>query len=93
VATEHGSPTWRLAVLKRDRELLVRLATVNRRCGDLVLDLLSTQVDDTAYAASLSNLGEAFRSMGAEMCERAAELDPHVIDAAPANGLPSGHPS
>ena len=80
-------------MLKRDRELLVRLATVNRRCGDLVLDLLSTQVDDTAYAASLSSLGEAFRSMGTEMRERAAELHPHVIDGSAANGLPSGRPS
>jgi len=62
-------------VIARDRDLLVRLARVNRSVGELTLALMSAQDDGELPTDGLREVGEALRKLGGDMIARADELD------------------
>jgi hypothetical protein len=64
----------------RDRQLLAGLSKVNTRIGAAVIELLTLQPDDAAYAAGLRRLGGDLVRIGATVLERAQELDGQVLD-------------
>ena len=59
---------------ERDRELLARIAAVNRACGEITIRLLSMHPDEKEYAARLLQVGQAFQHLGSELVERATDL-------------------
>ena len=59
---------------ERDRELLARIAAVNRACGEITIRLLSMHPDEKEYAARLLQVGQAFQHLGSELAERATDL-------------------
>jgi len=66
----------------RDRRLLAGLARVNTEIGNVVLELVTLQAEDAAYAAGLRTLGGQLARIGAEMIGRASELDGESLDLA-----------
>lgn len=62
-------------MIARDRDLLVRLARVNRSVGELTLALMSVRDDGELPADGLREVGEALRKLGGDMIARADELD------------------
>jgi hypothetical protein len=64
----------------RDRQLLAGLSKVNTRIGAAVVELLTLQPDDAAYAAGLRRLGVDLMRIGATILDRAEKLDGHALD-------------
>ena len=69
-------------MIKRDRELLARVARVNGRLGKVVLELFQYQDGGELPATGVRELGQALTALGADLLTRAAELDVRIIDAA-----------
>jgi len=67
-------------VLKRDRELLARVAQVHRATGDITLELLALEIDDKAYSLGLRQIGQAFGQLATELVARAEELNASTAD-------------
>jgi hypothetical protein len=67
-------------MIDRDRELLGRLALVNRHMGDVVLELMADQHRGVLPAEGLRNLGKHLVRVGADLLDRAVELDAVVIE-------------
>lgn len=65
-----------------DRRLLAGLAAVNTEIGRVVVELLTLQTDDAAYAAGLRTLGAQLVRIGAQTFGRASELEGRRIDLA-----------
>jgi hypothetical protein len=75
-------------VIERDRELLARLARVNRHLGEVVVELMTGQDGGELPAAGVRDLGQRFVALGADLLARAEELDGNpvtrvIIDAQP----------
>ncbi|WP_410639350.1 hypothetical protein [Amycolatopsis sp. lyj-346] len=64
----------------RDRQLLAGLSKVNTRIGAAVIELLTLQPDDAAYAAGLRRLGVDLVHIGTTILDRAEELDGQALD-------------
>lgn len=58
-------------MIREDRELLNRLATVNQSLGEFVLDVISRQDGGELNAADLRKLGRALCTLGTDMTIRA----------------------
>ncbi|RZQ65114.1 hypothetical protein [Amycolatopsis suaedae] len=67
---------------ERDRELLARMASVNRAMGDITLRLLHVQTRDDEYEQHLRQLGKRLTELGKDLVERADEIG-HVIEIDP----------
>lgn len=59
---------------KRDRELLAKMAGVNRAMGDITLKLLHVQTRDDEYEQWLRELGKRLTELGTDMTTRANEI-------------------
>jgi hypothetical protein len=70
-------------VIERDRELLAKVARVNGRIGEVVLELFQHQDGGELPAAGVRELGQALTQLGADLLTRAAELERVIIDAPP----------
>lgn len=73
-------------MIERDRELLARVARVNRHLGELVVGLMGLQDDGELPAGEVRALGQHLAELSTDLLARAAELDSHtpervVIDA------------
>lgn len=66
-------------VIERDRELLARVARVNRGLGAVVVELLDRQDRGELPAEGVRELGQRLADLGAELLARAAELDHHPV--------------
>ncbi|OQO90035.1 hypothetical protein B1813_19620 [Saccharomonospora piscinae] len=62
-------------MIARDRELLARLAAVNRDLGRVALRLMEAQDGGELPADGLREVGDALRALGGDMIARATELD------------------
>ncbi|MBK1786968.1 hypothetical protein [Prauserella cavernicola] len=67
-------------MIRRDRELLARLSTVNTHLGEAVVELLHRQDGGRLPADGLRLLGHHLQDLTVDLIERADELD--AIDAA-----------
>lgn len=74
-------------MIRRDRELLARMATVNTNLSEVLLHMLDRQGSDELNPDDLRNVGEAFRQLGVDMVSRADEIE-RTIDRPPTLGLP-----
>jgi hypothetical protein len=70
-------------VIERDRELLAKVARVNGRIGEVVLELFQYQDGGELPAAGVRELGQALTHLGADLLTRAVELERVIIDAPP----------
>jgi hypothetical protein len=70
-------------VIERDRELLAKVARVNGRIGEVVLELFQYQDGGELPAAGVRELGQALSQLGADLLTRAVELERVIIDAQP----------
>ncbi|WP_341869001.1 hypothetical protein [Saccharomonospora piscinae] len=68
-------------MIARDRELLARLARVNRDLGQVALRLMAAQDGGELPAGGLREVGEALSVLGGDMLARANELDGHTFPA------------
>jgi hypothetical protein len=68
------------AVIEHDRELLARIARVNRGAGDITLALLHVTPDDNALADGFRELGKRYAALAADLLKRAEDLDGHPVD-------------
>lgn len=66
----------------RDRQILAGLARANAEVGRIVVDLLSLQTNDDAYAAGLRAIGQQLVRIGAQTIGRASELEGRQLDLA-----------
>ncbi len=64
-------------MIRRDRELLVRLGRVNRHLGAVVVDLLHRQDGGELPPEGLRSLADHFGALSADLRARAAESDRH----------------
>jgi hypothetical protein len=75
-------------VIAQDRELLARVAKVNRHLGAVVVELMTGQDGGELPADGVRDLGRHLVQLGVELLARAAELDGRtigrvIIDAVP----------
>jgi hypothetical protein len=75
-------------VIERDRELLARLARVNKHLGAATLELLEYQDGGELPAAGVRDLGQHLSELGADLLVRAAELDGRTIDRVIIDAIP-----
>jgi hypothetical protein len=68
-------------VILRDRELLARVARVNTRLGEVVVELMAQQDDGQLPAHGVRKLGQQLTGLGADLLARAQELDRRTIDS------------
>ncbi len=67
-------------MIARDRELLARLATVNRSLGGVVVELMGQQDGGELPAGPLRDTARALGTLAREMEDRADELDGRAIE-------------
>ncbi|WP_007024435.1 hypothetical protein [Saccharomonospora iraqiensis] len=67
-------------MIRRDRELLTRLATVNRALGGVVVELMARQDGGELPAEPLRNLAHALGTLATDLTTRADELDGRPIN-------------
>ncbi|WP_410614007.1 hypothetical protein [Amycolatopsis sp. lyj-109] len=67
---------------KRDRELLAKMAGVNRAMGDITLKLLHVHTQDDEYERWLRELGKRLTELATDMTTRADEIG-RVIEPGP----------
>lgn len=67
-------------MIAKDRELLARLAQVNRNVGAGVVELLHRQDGGELPADGLRALGDILATLGADLRARAEELECRVIE-------------
>jgi hypothetical protein len=70
-------------VIERDRELLAKVARVNGRIGEVVLELFRFQDGGDLPSAGVRELGQTLSEVGADLLTRAAEPVARRIDAPP----------
>jgi hypothetical protein len=75
-------------VIAQDRELLARIAQVNRHLGAVVVELMSGQDGGELPADGVRDLGRHLGRLSVDLFARAAELDGRtigrvIIDAVP----------
>jgi hypothetical protein len=68
------------AVILRDRELLARVAQVNRHLGTVVIELMTDQDGGELPADGVRDLGRHLAQLGVDLLARAAELDGRTIE-------------
>jgi hypothetical protein len=78
-----ATPRIGAAVIERDRELLAKVARVNGRIGEVVLELFRFQDGGELPSAGVRELGQALSEVGADLLTRAAEPVARCIDAPP----------
>jgi hypothetical protein len=61
-------------MIRADRELLRRMATVNRHLGDVLLAMQENLIDGQLNPDDLLAIGLGFVALGADMVRRADEL-------------------
>lgn len=62
-------------MIRKDRDLLVRLRTVGQNTSSVVLDMLDHLDDGMLSAVKLRALGEQLEALGADLVTRADEMD------------------
>jgi hypothetical protein len=67
-------------MIAQDRELLVRVAQVNRHLGEMVVELMSGQDGGELPANGVRDLGQYLTQLGVDLLARAAELDGRAVD-------------
>lgn len=71
-------------MIARDRDLLVRMARVNRSLGIVAAEAMARQDGGELPAQPLREIGQALRALADELLARADEIDQHpVIEEAP----------
>jgi hypothetical protein len=78
-----ATPRIGAAVIERDRELLAKVARVNGRIGEVVLELFRFQDGGEPPSAGVRELGQTLSEVGADLLTRAAEPVARRIDAPP----------
>jgi hypothetical protein len=66
-------------MIECDRELLARLARVNKHLGAVVVELFEHQDGGELPADGARELGQHLVELGADLLKRAAELDSRII--------------
>lgn len=62
-------------MIDADRRLLSRLRRINASVGEIVLALMDTDNNVGLHADGLRDVGQALRTLGADMIARADEID------------------
>ncbi|WP_007024061.1 hypothetical protein [Saccharomonospora iraqiensis] len=66
-------------MIDRDRELLARMATVNRTLGGVAVELMARQDGGELPAEELHEVGIALRNLADDLVGRAADLRGHTL--------------
>jgi hypothetical protein len=75
-------------MIAQDRELLARVAQVNRHLGEMVVELMSGQDGGELPANGVRDLGQYLTQLGVDLLARAAELDGRAVDGVIIDALP-----
>jgi hypothetical protein len=67
-------------VIRRDRELLARLARVNGTVGQATIAMLQDMPSGDLPAAQLRALGTHLAELSADLLARAAEIDGRLVE-------------
>jgi hypothetical protein len=76
-------------MIARDRELLARVAQVNRHLGTVVVELMTGQDGGELPADGVRDLGQHLTQLGVDLLARAAELDGRAVDRVIIDAAPS----